>query len=67
MSSENPILKRIRCSRTGRVMYGFGDAPGAGFGATIQIGQEIKFEYGQWASQISKEESSNWRELSNLV
>ena len=67
MSSDKPILKRIRCSRTGRVMYGFGDASGAGFGATIQIGQEIKFEYGQWASQISEEESSNWRELSNLV
>ena len=67
MSSDRPILKRVRCSRTGRVMYGFGDASGAGFGATIQIGDEIQFEYGQWASQISEEESSNWRELSNLV
>ena len=67
MSSERPILKRIRCSRAGQVFYGFGDASGAGFGATIQIGKDIKYEYGQWTSQITEEESSNWRELSNLV
>ena len=64
---DRPILRRVRCSRVGQVLYGFGDASGAGFGATIQIGQDIKFEYGQWSNQITEEESSNWRELSNLV
>ena len=64
---DRPILRRVRCSKVGQVLYGFGDASGAGFGATIQIGNEIKYEYGQWSSQITEEESSNWRELSNLV
>ena len=64
---ERPILRRVRCSKVGQVLYGFGDASGAGFGATIQIGQEIKYEYGQWTNQVTEEESSNWRELSNLV
>ena len=60
-------MVQVRARKTARAYYGFGDASGAGFGATIQIGDEIKFEYGQWASQITEEESSYWRELSNLV
>ena len=47
--------------------YGFADASGRGFGATIQIGNEIHYEYGQWSSEVSETRSSNWRELNNLV
>jgi hypothetical protein len=49
------------------VFHGFGDASGCGFGATIQIGDGIHFEYGQWCSEITEERPSNWRELNNLV
>ena len=47
--------------------YGFGDASGSGFGATIQIGDQIHYEYGQWCSEVTELKSSNWRELNNLV
>jgi hypothetical protein len=67
MSAEHPPLKRARCKRTSKVYYGFGDASGSGFGATIQIEDEIHYEYGQWCSEVTEERSSNWRELNNLV
>jgi hypothetical protein len=67
MTAEKPPLKRARCNQTCKVFYGFGDASGCGFGATIQIGDEIHFEYGQWCSEVTEEKSSNWRELNNLV
>jgi hypothetical protein len=37
-----------------------------GFGATIQIGDEIWYEYGQWTSEVAEEKSLNWREFTNL-
>jgi hypothetical protein len=67
MSCEEPPLKRARCSRSAKCYYGFGDASGSGFGATIQIDDEIHYEYGQWCSQVTEERSSNWQELDNLV
>ena len=65
-STPSPPLRRRRCSKTGRFYYGFGDASGRGFGATFQVGDSIHYEYGQWTTE-SSEESSNWRELANLV
>jgi hypothetical protein len=49
------------------VYYGFGDASGCGFGANIQIGNKIIYEYGQWSSKVTETKLSNWRELNNLV
>jgi hypothetical protein len=48
-------------------MYGFGDASKPAFGATIQIGEEIHYQYGQWSNEVVEDSSSNWRELGNLV
>jgi hypothetical protein len=48
-------------------MYGFGDASKPAFGATIQIGDEIHYQYGQWSNEVVEDSSSNWRELGNLV
>jgi hypothetical protein len=68
MSNDKPLLRRIRVKRAMKAYYaGFGDALGYGFGATIQIGKDLWYEYGQWASEIAEESSSNWRELANLV
>jgi hypothetical protein len=51
----------------GKVFYGFGDTLGSSFDATIQIGDHIHFECRQRCSEVTKEKSSNWRELNNLV
>ncbi len=64
---KEPPLKRVRCKQTAQAYYGFGDASGSGFGATIQIGDDIHFQYGQWVSEVTENNSSNWRELNNLV
>ena len=29
--------------------------------------KEFHFQFGQWISRVTEEESSNWRELTNLV
>jgi hypothetical protein len=56
----------VRCSKQANAHFGFGDASGYEFGATMQIGFEIEYEYGgQWSWE--SQESSNWRELNNLV
>jgi hypothetical protein len=65
--SDAPPLWRVRCQKKCTACYGFGDASGAGFGATLQIGDSIYYEYGQWTSEVTELESSNWRELNNLV
>jgi hypothetical protein len=67
LEAEQPPLNRVRAKATAKVYYGFGDALGCGFGATIQIGEEIVFEYGQWTQEVTETKSSNWRELNNLV
>jgi hypothetical protein len=61
-----PPLRRVRGSATGCAYYGFGDASGA-FGATIQIGDEAEYEYGQWSLEVVEEETSNWKDIANLV
>jgi hypothetical protein len=43
MTSELPVLRRIRCKKSSKAYYGFGDASGLGFGAPIQIGDDIWF------------------------
>jgi hypothetical protein len=63
---ERPSLRRIRARIVGQIRYCFGDAPGAGFGWSIDMGKEVYYEYGEWSEAIL-EESSNYRELRNLV
>jgi len=45
---------------------GFGDASGAGFGATITTDSGIRIRFGVWGAD-ENEQSSNYRELQNLV
>ena len=62
-----PLLRRVRGIKTGRVLYGFGDASKSAFGATIQIEGHIEYLYGQWSCEVIESSSSNWKELENLV
>jgi hypothetical protein len=39
------------------VFYGFGGASGSGFGATIQTGNEIHYEYGKWCSEVMEKKT----------
>ena len=70
--SEKPPWRRVRPVRSASVFCGFGDASGAAFGATLQRHQSsgalpVLFECGQWLASVTAGESSNWRELTNLV
>ena len=67
--SEKPPLRPVRRSKVYLVVYGFGDASGPGFGFSSQEAgnKKIDFEYGQWPCSATEEESSNWRELNNIV
>jgi hypothetical protein len=67
MDSDLPMLRQVRCKKTSKAYYGFGDASGLAFGATLQIKDKIWYEYGQWCSEAVEERSSNWREFANLV
>jgi hypothetical protein len=67
MTAKKSPLKQACCKQMGNVFYGLGDTSGRNFGATIQIGDHIHFECGQWCSEVTKEKSSKWRELNNLV
>ena len=66
MSADQPPLRRERSDNVCQVMYGFGDASGSAFGTTLGQETEVFYEYGQWCTEES-EQSSNWRELKNLV
>jgi hypothetical protein len=67
MSSSEPLLRRIQVKKSLKAYYGFGDASGYAFGGSIQVGDNLWYEYGQWSTQVAEENSSNWRELANLV
>lgn len=66
ISGDIPPLRRVRSNELCQVLYGFGDTSGSPFGATLGKGTDIFYEYGQWCTEES-EQSSNWRELKNLV
>ena len=66
MNSEMPPLRKVRTKHTHYVYYGFGDASGSAYGVTLSAGKMLQYQYGQWCMKMA-EESSNWRELRNLV
>jgi hypothetical protein len=51
---------------TALAFYGFGDASGSSFGTMLLIGDDLHYQYKQWTTPFG-EQSSNYRELSNLV
>jgi hypothetical protein len=65
-SSVAPPRRKIRGAVVIEVFYGFGDASKTGFCTNFEIDGEIKYRYGHWCDETS-EESSNYRELKNLV
>ena len=80
-NSDKPPLRRVRMSKTAKVVYGFGDASKQGFGSTIVTpDQAIHWTAGHWTLEeeqrnlqsgegptLIQERSSNYRELRNLV
>jgi hypothetical protein len=59
-------MRKVRSTAVVEVFYGFGDASQTGFCTNFEIDGEIRFRYGHWCDETS-EESSNYRELKNLV
>jgi len=66
LEPEEPPLRYVRGKLIHIAYYGFVDASGTGFGSTIQTRDGLAFTYGQWGRDIDSE-SSNFRELGNLV
>lgn len=65
--SENPKVRFIRSKFVTVVLYGFGDASGEGFGATIQDKTSgVRMRYGIWGRDRNTL-TLNYRELANLV
>ena len=63
-----PQHQLVRAIKTGRAIFGFGDALGSGFGASVKIGDITVWQSGQWTWTFKQEqESLNYRELGNLV
>jgi hypothetical protein len=67
-STKLPPLRVIRGRLVLEAFYGFRDASGTGFGASFDgdTSKQIFYRFGQWCTNVS-EESSNYRELRNLV
>ncbi len=64
--SKQPYMRRVRGRRTVTAYYGFGDASGAGFGASVERPGGLHGRVGIWGRD-AEGESSNYRELRNLV
>ena len=64
--SDHPPKRKTRPSSSVVALYGFADASGKGFGSTLYIKGHLHFRHGQWADHYD-EESSNFRELDNLI
>jgi hypothetical protein len=69
-----PSLRLVRGGNIVKVVYGFGDASGAGFGSSwvdCDVGENssnrrVHYRFGRWGSDTDGK-SSNFRELRNLV
>jgi hypothetical protein len=66
MKSTIPPLRLIRGPGLAYVLYGFGDASGAGFGSSWESSEGMRYRFGVWGKDVGGR-SSNYRELRNLV
>mmetsp|Transcript_23389 Transcript_23389/g.35445 ORF Transcript_23389/g.35445 Transcript_23389/m.35445 type:complete len:141 (-) Transcript_23389:5022-5444(-) len=64
--AKSPPVWLVRSRQATEFFYGFRDASGSSFWASFELNGAVECEYGYWCTEDS-EESSNWRELSNLV
>lgn len=65
-AAKMPPKRCARPSSTTVASYMFGDASGSGFGSSHFIKDRLHYLHGKWGVNLSME-SSNYRELSNLV
>jgi hypothetical protein len=42
--ADSPRLRAVRCRESGTFLYGFGDASGQAFGASVQVVDEKKYQ-----------------------
>ena len=67
LAKEIAPWRFVRGDKVALAQYGFGDAAKSGFGATFEDRDgNIWFRLGVWGDD-TESQSSNWRELSNLV
>jgi hypothetical protein len=67
LESDSPTKVVVRANRVTQIIYGFGDASGKGWGASILLPDgSVYYKSGTWFDHVS-EKSSNFRELANLV
>jgi hypothetical protein len=66
MVSDTPPLRLVRGNQLAYVLYGFGDASGAGFGSSWESKKGTRYRFGVWGKDTNGR-SSNYRELRNLV
>jgi hypothetical protein len=74
LAGDTPVMVPIRPVRAVRLVYGFGDASGEGFGSGARVVQDteddepgnIRVRRGFWCTEIS-ERASNYREFHNLL
>jgi hypothetical protein len=67
--ADAPPWRLARPKHSAVVTYGFGDASGSAYGGASQVAgsDEFHFQFGQWIARVTENESSNWREFTNLV
>jgi hypothetical protein len=67
LESATPTKVVVRANRVTQIIYGFGDASGKGWGASILLPDgSVYYKSGTWFDHVS-EKSSSFRELANLV
>jgi hypothetical protein len=64
--AEDSPLHRVRAKSKINILYCYGDASGSRFGWCIDFGEGVRYELGEWCKSI-QEDTSNYRELRNLV
>ena len=65
-AGEEPAIQRCRVEGSMTAVYLGGDASGKGFGAAMWDDEEVVYSAGSWNATHSQE-SSNWREATNLT
>jgi len=63
---EVPAVRLLRPARLGVIIYGIGDASGAGYGSAFADASSVWYYFGVWGAD-AEDASSNYRELRNLT
>ena len=67
LEEDTPDKVCVRSNTIYNVAYGFADASGKGFGSTYRTQSGTTYRIGCWSSDEGDENSSNWKELDNVV